>query len=468
MGTQRRKYRQDPKTGKMNGSVPTVVNPPEVDNPWASAPPASTVEDESGVTYSALFDAFSTENRLPAQFDPSGFPETFLSSSHPLAREVNAGFTGLDQEQRLYAVSDQLSLIESRLRKTPGIILNAPAESDEWAWWCHQQADRVAEDDPRLSAEYLELAEQAPPTNYEFAYLMSGRFHARAVAKSYDREMRYLAGYHGRNPDDIRIMVETERLKFSRMPDGEKPTVPEWFMSGIESSYWGKDRYRRVPMDKATMWGLYSVLSNTDSVRELPPAESSEYVVFDTETTGLSNKAAIVQITAIRYNRDGEEQERISTYLRPEDPSVFESEEAKKAGEITGITYATVQDSPTFKEVAPELRSMMRGRTLVAHNLMFDYPRVQRAFAESEDDDTPVEQRTLPMGPIVDTLRLARWVQPNPGVPRKDWKHTLEKACERAGIGFDSNEAHDALYDVERTNELFKFLRSAPLGGGQK
>jgi len=465
MPSNKRRYKQDPKTGKMDGSVPLVVNPPETDNPWRDSPPFQKEEGVLSDGYDTLFDMYSKKRTIPDQFEPEAYPERFLGSHHPLAKEVNDAFVGLDNEQKCLAIGDYLSSLEYRIRKMPGVYLQGQASDEEWQWWCHQQADRVSGDNPALASDYRDLAEQMPPTNYEFAYLISARGHAKGVSRSYDREMRYLAGYHGKNPDDIRIAVESQRLAFLRMKPEERPTVPGWFKEGIDSSYWGKEKATRPPQDDATTWGLYSVLTNPDVTDSLPVAESQEYVVFDTETTGLSDSAAIVQLTAIRYDSDGNEQERISTYLKPNDLSVFESEDAKYAREVTGITAETVKDAPRFSDIAPQLRSMMTGRTLVAHNLMFDYPRVQRAFAESADESGSPGERALPLSPIVDTLRLARWVQPNPGVPRKEWKHTLEHACKRADIAFNSEEAHDALYDVERTNDLFRYLKASPLGG---
>lgn len=467
MSTHKRRYKQDPKTGKMDGSVPVAVNPPETEDPWRNSSPFPREEGAVSEGYDTLFSMYSKNRSIPEQFDPEAYPDQFLGSHHPMAKEVNDAFIGLDDEQKRLAVSDYLSSLEYRIRKTPGVYLQGPADDDEWQWWCHQQAERVAEDNPALASDYRDLAEQLPPTNYEFGYLISARGHAKGVSRSYDREMRYLAGYHGKNPDDIRIAVEAERLKFLRMKPEDRPTAPRWFKEGIDSSYWGKDKATRPPQDDATAWGLYSVLANPEVTNSLPDAESQEYVVFDTETTGLSDSAAIVQLTAIRYDSDGNEQERISTYLKPKDISVFDSEDAKYAREVTGITADTVKDAPQFSDIAPQLREMMTGRTLVAHNLMFDYPRVQRAFADSADGEGSPAERALPLSPIVDTLRLARWVQPNPGVARKEWKHTLEQACKRANIAFDSEEAHDALYDVERTNDLFRYLKSSPLGGGQ-
>jgi ribonuclease T len=43
----------------------------------------------------------------------------------------------------------------------------------------------------------------------------------------------------------------------------------------------------------------------------------------------------------------------------------------------------------------------------------------------------------------------------------------LAKACQAAGIAFDGQQAHSALYDTERTAELFCFIvnRYQQLGG---
>lgn len=463
MATTKRRFRQDAKTGKMKGSVPSAVAPPPTDNPWVTSEAQSETSD-SAPTYNELFDVFATRQSGAPVIDIDTYPGYFLRSRHPAALEANTLMASLDARQREAVVTDQLKSIEYKLRREPGVILHAPCDEAEWREWCRLQAARVEEADPQLANAYESLGKCQPPSNIEFAYLIRSRFHAKAVTQSYDREMRYLSGYHGKDVDSIRLHVESNRVAFLGMPEAERPLTPKWFLDAVDSSYWGSDRIRKPPLDPATSWALYRTLTDKEGVSSLPQHANAEYVVFDTETTGLGPDAHIIQITAIRYSAEGTEQERISTYLQPDDPAAFQTEDAQKASAITGITQETVRNAPRFADIAPELRAMMTGRTLVAHNLMFDYPRVQRAFAAAHDEATDSPERALPLSPIVDTLRLARWVQPNPGVPRKDWKHTLEKSCERAGLPFDSTEAHDALYDVERTNDLYLHLRSAPLG----
>ena len=78
---------------------------------------------------------------------------------------------------------------------------------------------------------------------------------------------------------------------------------------------------------------------------------------------------------------------------------------------------------------------------LVAHNAAFDQQFLNRALVRTQVKRNPFHPFSF-----IDTASLAAVA----------YGHTvLSEACARADIGFDQDQAHSALYDAERTAELF-------------
>lgn len=97
-----------------------------------------------------------------------------------------------------------------------------------------------------------------------------------------------------------------------------------------------------------------------------PKGKYPEFVVFDTETTGLSpSKDRIVELSAIRFV-DGIPTEIFETFINPE------REISPQASAINHITNDMVADAPTISEVLPSFEAFVGKSPLVAHNLEFD------------------------------------------------------------------------------------------------
>lgn len=112
-----------------------------------------------------------------------------------------------------------------------------------------------------------------------------------------------------------------------------------------------------------------------------PKGKYPEFVVFDTETTGLSpTKDRIVELSAIRFV-DGIPTEIFETFINPE------REISPETTAKNHITNDMVADAPTISEVLPSFEAFVGNSPLVAHNLNFDIKFL--FYSGSTITDTP-------------------------------------------------------------------------------
>ncbi|MBP2299660.1 3'-5' exonuclease [Azospirillum picis] len=165
------------------------------------------------------------------------------------------------------------------------------------------------------------------------------------------------------------------------------------------------------------------------------PLDRLHYVVFDTETTGLSPSTGdeIIQIAAVRIVGGriltGETFNALVDPNRPIPP---------ESSGFHGITDAMVAGKPTIGAVLPQFRSFVSGAVMVAHNAAFDLKFLkmkERAAGVSFD------------GPVLDTMLLSRMLLGNDG------DHTLDGIAERLGIAVV--DRHTALGDSLVTAAVF-------------
>ena len=168
-------------------------------------------------------------------------------------------------------------------------------------------------------------------------------------------------------------------------------------------------------------------------------------VVLDTETTGLSPAARIVEIAVIEVEpRTGRLGPAVHHLINPQTPI------PAMATRIHGICNADVRNQPTFGAIAGELSGFLRGATLAIQNARFDRRVLDAELARS--GQPPLESLGVR---IVDTLEVSRDLFPL--LP----KHSLDAICDRVAVDRAGRAVHHgALVDAQLLAEtLPKFAR---------
>jgi ribonuclease T len=174
-------------------------------------------------------------------------------------------------------------------------------------------------------------------------------------------------------------------------------------------------------------------------------------VVVDLETGGFDpDTNPILEMAAVQVEyRDGRLMPA-STWQRAVHP--YPGAVLNPAAlRITGIDpldphREAIAESEALRELFRQVRHAIKREgcqraVLVAHNAAFDQQFLNRALSRTQVKRNPFHPFTF-----IDTASLAAVT----------YGHTvLSEACARADISFDRDRAHRALYDAERTAELF-------------
>ena len=160
-----------------------------------------------------------------------------------------------------------------------------------------------------------------------------------------------------------------------------------------------------------------------------------EYVVFDTETTGLSsNTDQMIEIGAVKVKND-EVIDRFDELIACDHPL------PKVITELTNITDDMLVGKASEEAVTKRFLEFIGDLPLVAHNAAFDISFITSA----------VKKYNLGTfnNTVVDTMGLARNMYP-------EWRnHKLSTLVKNLNVEWDEDKHHRADYDSEGTSKCF-------------
>jgi len=175
-------------------------------------------------------------------------------------------------------------------------------------------------------------------------------------------------------------------------------------------------------------------------------------VVIDIETGGFNSSTdAVLEIAAVIVGMDSRSKLAVKqTFFHRVVP--FEGANIEDAAlKFTGIDpYHPLRIARPEKDVFQSMFQMIREAMksndckraiLVAHNAHFDH-----GFIRAASDRHNLKRNPFHPFSSFDTATLSGLAY---------GQTVLARACEAAGIEFDSKEAHSARYDAEKTAELF-------------
>jgi len=187
-------------------------------------------------------------------------------------------------------------------------------------------------------------------------------------------------------------------------------------------------------------------------------------VVIDVETAGFNAQTdALLEIavTMLKMNDEGVLglDKTLHYHIEPFEGANLEPEALAFTGiDPSNPLRGAVSEKEAFLEIFKEVKKAQKAvgchrSIIVAHNAAFDHGFVSKAIERNGLKRTPFHPFATFDTAALSGLALGHTV--------------LAKACSIAGIPFDNNEAHSALYDTERTAELFCLIvnRWKALGG---
>ncbi|OEF98788.1 PolC-type DNA polymerase III [Desulfuribacillus alkaliarsenatis] len=157
------------------------------------------------------------------------------------------------------------------------------------------------------------------------------------------------------------------------------------------------------------------------------------YVVFDTETTGLSAiENSLTEIAAVKIKGNTVIDE-FQSLVKPRERI------PEKLEKLTGITNVMVANAPPIDAILKQFVDFIGDATLVAHNASFDLNFVNTSLRL-------INHQPL-TNPVIDTVALARYLMPG----QKSYR--LDALCKLVDVKLENH--HRALFDAHATGKLF-------------
>ena len=166
------------------------------------------------------------------------------------------------------------------------------------------------------------------------------------------------------------------------------------------------------------------------------------YVVFDTETTGLSCRYdRLIEFGAVKMSATGQILDEIDFFINPDGHQL-----SRFTREVSHISQEEVDHGKPIKKALNDILEFFGDSIIVAHNAAFDFDFINEAL---KNNGMPTIQN-----PVIDTLPLARYMYPGMRAYRE------EVLARKFEIDFDATGAHRANYDAAHLAQIFDAMLS--------
>ncbi len=162
---------------------------------------------------------------------------------------------------------------------------------------------------------------------------------------------------------------------------------------------------------------------------------SAPVAVVDLEMTGLDPQHDRVCEIAVVRAEGGRIVASYQTLVRPPVPM------SKGAIKVTGLTNEQLESAPVFADVADQVRAVLDGAVMVAHNAPFDLAYLHREYEAMGS--------SLPPPVTVDTLEMSRRLFAFS-------KNNLVAVCQKFGI--QAAPSHRALDDAHACHQVYRHM----------
>ena len=150
-----------------------------------------------------------------------------------------------------------------------------------------------------------------------------------------------------------------------------------------------------------------------------------DYVILDTETTGIENDDEIIQLSLV--NLDGEV--LYSSYFKPQKKSHWGALKKHK------LTDKFLSDKPLFKDEWIKIADILKNKNILIHNAIFDQRLVEQTCS----------RYSINIDFKIDSFCTMKYCKEKYGYAK------LETVLEKNNISFNSNTLHNSLVDCFMT-----------------
>lgn len=178
-----------------------------------------------------------------------------------------------------------------------------------------------------------------------------------------------------------------------------------------------------------------------------------DFVVIDTETTGVSRNDEVIELSVLDSNAN----ELYHSFFKPSCPV------NGKASAVSGIHTEDLSNEPRFCDEWPKILDIIDNRCIAGHNISFDQRLIQQTLEKQTQTDHAFECDLVFSGSI-DSLAIAK--QYDMGVK----SYSLSNLCDAIGVEKPPNHrtSYDCLgvlyvlQDLEKSNYPKKSNRRLP------